>query len=103
MVGIPQAYKRPSRAKRCLAWERHELETNGFYTPRAKKIAAHHPLLTPTQLRIAALITGLLSNYEISTALKTSVHAVEKIRSCLRIKLQLPKGASLTAYLVSLI
>jgi DNA-binding CsgD family transcriptional regulator len=91
------------RAKTCLAWERYDVETKGIYAPRLAKIASACPDLTPTQLRIAALVTGLLPSYEIGRILCITESAVERVRSRIRSKLQLSDRASLTASLLSIL
>lgn len=95
--------KRRSRAKRCLAWEEYEIVTNGIYAVRLKSIAEKFPMLTPQQLRVAALTSGLKPSFEIARILGTTEHAVEKIRSRIRHKLGLDDGISLTTVLAAAI
>ncbi len=95
--------QRRCRAKTCLAWQRYDVETKGVYAPRLAKIAAACPDMTPTQLRIAALITGLLPSHEIARILCTTEHAVEKVRMRIRKRLTLTGHASLGASLISLV
>ena len=93
---------RPTRAKRSLIWERFELESDGFYAVRLKQIARLCPNLTPTQLRVCTLIASMLPSHEIARILCVSEHAIEKVRSRIRRKLNLAPGESLSGYLLSL-
>jgi DNA-binding CsgD family transcriptional regulator len=88
-----------TRAKRSLAWEEYEIQTNGIYAIRLKRIAQKYPMLTPSQLRVAALISGMKRSHEIATILRTTEHAVEKIRSRIRQRLGLAEGISLCTVL----
>jgi DNA-binding NarL/FixJ family response regulator len=97
--GVP----RRTRAKRSLAWEEHEIQTNGVYATRLKYIALKYPTLTPSQLRVAALVSGMKRSHEIAAILRTTEHAVEKIRSRIRQKLDLPEGISLATVLAAAI
>ncbi len=98
-----QAQTRRSRAKKCEGWERFEIETNGIFVYRARKIALRYPSLTPNQLRVAALATELLPSYEIARILGSTERAVEKVRSRIRKALGLHDGDSLTATLLTLL
>ena len=92
---------RRSRAKRSLAWEELEIQTNGIYAIRLKCIAEKYPMLTPTQLRVAALVADLKPSFEIAGILGTSEHAIEKVRSRIRQKIGLTGGTSLCASLAA--
>ena len=98
-----KSHHRKSRAKPCHGWEQFEVETNGILVYRVAKIALRYPSLTPTQLRVAALATGLLPAYEIARILGTGEHAVEKVRSRIRKVLGLHSGESLETALISLL
>ncbi len=94
---------RPSRAKHCQAWERYDIETNGIFVWRIAKIAARYPKLTPNQLRVAALATGLLPSHEIARILGTTEFAVNKVRCRIRKVLGLRREESLENVLLSLV
>jgi DNA-binding CsgD family transcriptional regulator len=98
-----KAHRPRSRAKTCLAWQRYETATNGNHSSRLSKIAAGCPKLTPTQLRVATLVSELLPSYEIAHILFTTERAVEKVRSRIRKHLALSEQDSLSASLLSLL
>ena len=94
--------KRRSRAKRCLAWEDYELATNGIYAKRIACIAHKFPMLTPNQLRVAALTTAMQPSWKIAEILGSSELAVNKVRCRIRKSLGISKQISLTSFLISL-
>jgi DNA-binding CsgD family transcriptional regulator len=98
-----RVHGRRCRAKTCLAWQRYDVETRGIYSVRLSKIAAVCPDMTPTQLRIAALVTGLLPSHQIASILCITESAVERVRSRIRRRLMLSDHASLTASLLSIL
>ena len=97
-----QSHKRKSRAKRFLQWEQLELTTNGFYAQHLKKVSKHLPMLTRSELRVAALVSGLLPSREIARILGIAEHSVENHRSNIRKKIQLPDDITLTQFLQAL-
>lgn len=73
-----------------------------MYSLRLSKIAARCPKLTPTQLRVAALVSALLPSYEIARILFTTERTVEKVRTRIRKALAMNSQVSLAAFLISL-
>lgn len=95
-------YRRKSRAKRCFLWEDYIRSANSTCAERLKAIAKRFPDLTTQQLRIAALVADMLTTATIAKILGVTEHAVEKVRSRIRIKVAVPKGVSLPAFLLAI-
>ena len=84
-------------------WDEFSIFTDGLYAVRVNRIAQKFPILTPSQLRVAALISSMKQSREIAIMLRTTEHAVEKIRSRIRQKLGLDDGISLATILAAAI
>ena len=82
---------RKSRAKRHLPWEQIELESHGLYAENLCALAKRFPQLSPMELRICALIKGMLKSWEIAERLRISEETVENHRIRIRRKLGLGK------------
>ena len=93
----------PSRAKKHKAWEQHELVSHGFYGQHLEQIALFAPTLTRSELRVAALVSGLLSTAEIARILGLQEHSVENYKTRIRKKLQVPEDVQLPQYLMRII
>ena len=98
-----QRTTRKSRAKKYLPWEQLELTTNGFYAQHLHVMTSQLPMLTPMELRVAALVSGLLPSREIARILHVHEHAIEKHRSNIRRKFALPGQLPLTTFLQAVI
>ena len=92
---------RPSRAKRHLAWEQLELESHGFYAESLHQLAIRFPLLTRMELRICALVKGMLTNWEIADCLHICIETVENHRVNIRRKLGLSPDQNLQRHLLT--
>jgi hypothetical protein len=79
-ITMEKVHMARSRAKRCLGWERFEIETHGLYTQRLAKIASRFPTLTPTQLRVCALVKAMLPCWRTGKLLKISEREVKNYR-----------------------
>ncbi len=66
------------------------------------RLSSVNPNLSRTELQIAALLRLNLSTKEIAGIMNSSTSAIEKTRYQLRQKLNVEKGQSLTAFLISL-
>jgi DNA-binding CsgD family transcriptional regulator len=88
-----------NRSKPHIAWEQHDLATNGFYHRYLEAILEAYPQLTVTEERVAALVAGLLPSREIARILGITEHSVENYRSRIRKKIALPRDVGLTQHL----
>lgn len=88
-----------TRSKPHIAWEQHDLATNGFYHRYLEAILEAYPQLTVTEERVAALVAGLLPSREIARILGITEHSVENYRSRIRKKIDLPRDVGLTQHL----
>lgn len=82
-------------------WDRFEQEFQNVHQDYIQRIAGEYPALSPTELKICALLKVNLSNKEIGNMLAISVRSVESHRYSIRKKIQLPQGSSLSAYLAA--
>lgn len=78
--------------------ERLQQVHHGFMTELARRA----PALRPAELKVCALLRMQLSTKEIASLLAVTERAVEKHRYQIRKKLDLPKDASLAAFLAGL-
>lgn len=96
----PAKPERSSRAKHHLAWEQIEVQSNGYYSRLLHELAEKFPTLTPTELRISALVKGSLHNWEIAERLNICEDTVENHRVNIRRKLGLLPKQNLLNYLL---
>ena len=90
---------RPSRAKRHLAWEQIELQSGGYYADSLRKLAARFPELSLMELRVCALIKGMMKSWEIADRLAIDEKTVENHRIRIRKKLGLASSERLFTHL----
>ena len=81
-------------------WELFEKNFNQVHEQFLKQLKANHPELTPGDLQLAAYLKMNLSSKEIAPLLHISIRGIENKRYRLRKKLNLPKDANLTEYLM---
>ena len=98
-----RASDRERHPKPHVAWEQHDLASNGFYHRYLNAILEAYPHLTVTEQRVAALVAGLLPSREIARILGITEHSVENYRSHIRKKIGLAKEIGLTAHLQKLV
>jgi tetratricopeptide (TPR) repeat protein/DNA-binding CsgD family transcriptional regulator len=67
-----------------------------------RSLAERHPALTPTELKVCALLKADMATKEIAAVLSSSVRTVETHRLRIRKKLSLPPDTSMASYLASL-
>jgi DNA-binding CsgD family transcriptional regulator len=89
------------RPKRHLAWEQAELASHGLYGENLHRIAERYPMLTPMELRVAALIKAQLPSWRIAEILAIREETVDNHRSSMRKKIGLETG-SLQSHLSTL-
>jgi DNA-binding CsgD family transcriptional regulator len=65
-------------------------------------LADRYPELTPTELKVCALLKNGLSTKECATVLAIEPRSIEKYRQRIRRKLQLATSVNLTLYLTAL-
>jgi DNA-binding CsgD family transcriptional regulator len=100
MYNSPHSHRR-SRAKDHLLWLDIE-QSSEAYSRNFIEIARHYPTLSRQELRISALVKAELPSWKIGEMLYISEHAVEKHRSGIRQKMQLPHEINLQTFLVGL-
>ncbi len=101
MENFPIFRKRASRAKPNLVWQNIE-KTSAEYSNNYIEIARIYPLLSPQELRVAALIKAELLSCEICEMLRIEEHSVENYRYEIRKKIKLPHEVNLQTYLAGL-
>ncbi|HVK37041.1 MAG TPA: tetratricopeptide repeat protein [Candidatus Kapabacteria bacterium] len=67
-----------------------------------RALSDRHPSLTPTELKVCALLKVDMGTKEIAAAMSSSVRTVETHRLRIRRKLSLPRDTSMASYLASL-
>lgn len=82
-------------------WDRFEQEFQNVHQDYIQRIASEYPSLSPTELKVCALLKVNLSNKEIGNMLAITVRSVESHRYAIRKKIMLPAGSSLSAYLAA--
>lgn len=80
-------------------WELFEQQFRALHPEFIDDMARNHPALSPTELRVCALMKINLSSKEIANILCCSVRTVEDHRYRIRTKLGLPKGENLGVWL----
>jgi DNA-binding CsgD family transcriptional regulator len=70
-----------------LAWEQAELMSHGIYGDFMQRIAARYPELSPTELRIAALVKAQMQSWRIAELLGICEDTVENHRIHIRRKI----------------
>lgn len=83
-------------------WERFEQEFQHIHHDFMTRLSQHCTRLTPTELKVCAMLKINLSNKEIASLLSVSIRNIESHRYSIRKKLQLPSDANLTIALVGL-
>lgn len=96
--GIRSAPIRRQR-KRNLSWEQAELASNGLYARNLKEIEEQHPILSPMQLRVCALVKAMLPNWKIGEMLGIAEKTVENHLRATRKRLGLAPGTRLNHFL----
>ncbi|MCC7439595.1 MAG: tetratricopeptide repeat protein [Armatimonadetes bacterium] len=82
-------------------WERFQQEFQHVHHDFIRRIASDHPKLTPTELKVCALLKVNLSNKEIANLLSISLRSIESHRYSIRKKMGLAGEISLAAYLAA--
>ncbi len=80
-------------------WDRFEREFQLVHSDFLQKLAQQCPRLTPTELKICALLKINLSNKDITRLLSVSLRNVESHRYAIRRKLGISGDVNLSAYL----
>ena len=83
-------------------WQRFEQEFQHVHLGFVQMLSERYPRLTPTELKVCALLKINLSNKEIGKLLSVSLRNVESHRYSIRKKLGLPSDVNLSSYLASL-
>ena len=83
-------------------WERFEREFQHVHQGFVTMLSERCPRLTPTELKVCALLKINLSNKEIARLLSVSLRNVESHRYSIRKKLGLPSDANLSSHLAGL-
>ena len=97
-----QKPSRKSRAKENHAWSGHVLATGGLCDEHLRQIAHVYPHLSPCELRVAALVRGMLSSTEIGDVLGINERTVENHRMMIRRKIGLRREENLLTHLTGL-
>ncbi|MDP4220082.1 MAG: helix-turn-helix transcriptional regulator [Bacteroidota bacterium] len=95
-----QEVVRRSRAKRHRTWDQIDRESGGIYALYLRDLARRFPTLSPMELRISALIKGMLRSWEISERLAIEEKTVENHRTNIRRKLGLEVSQNLQKHLL---
>jgi tetratricopeptide (TPR) repeat protein/DNA-binding CsgD family transcriptional regulator len=82
-------------------WKRFEQEFQLVHHDFIRRLSERYPRLTPTELRVCALLKINLSNKEIADLLSVSLRNVETHRYWIRKKLGLATEASLSGFLAT--
>lgn len=83
-------------------WQRFERGFREVYPGFIPTLSTRYPTLTPTELRVCALLKVNLASKEIAGLLSTSVRTVEGHRHHIRRKLGVSNGISLTMFLAAM-
>jgi DNA-binding CsgD family transcriptional regulator len=83
-------------------WQRFEQEFQHVHQGFVTMLSERCPRLTPTELKVCALLKIHLSNKEIARLLSVSLRNVESHRYSIRKKLGLPSDANLSSHLAGL-
>lgn len=83
-------------------WERFQQEFQHVHQDFIRQIANDYPKLTPTELKVCALLKVNLSNKEIANLLSISLRSIESHRYSIRKKMDLAGDTNLAAYLAAL-
>jgi tetratricopeptide (TPR) repeat protein len=83
-------------------WQRFEQEFRHVHHGFVQMLSERYPKLTPTELKVCALLKINLSNKEIGKLLSVSLRNVESHRYSIRKKLELPSDVNLSTYLAAL-
>lgn len=84
------------------AWSLFEVQFRQVHAGFLETLARLHPTLTPTELKVCALIKINLSTKEIAQILNTEPRSIEKYRQRIRKKLALAQEANLASTLLSI-
>jgi DNA-binding response OmpR family regulator len=82
-------------------WKQFEKHFNEIHPNFYKNITSLHPSITPSELKLAALLSLNMASKEISAILHLSTDSIKVARARLRKKIKLEKDQNLTAYLLS--
>lgn len=83
-------------------WERFEQEFDQIHHDYVRRLSSRHPRLTPTELRVCALLKINLSTKEMAHLLSVSVRNIESHRYSIRKKLGLSADTNLSSYLAAM-
>jgi len=83
-------------------WSRFEQEFQHVHQDFMRRLANDYPKLSPTELKVCALLKVNLSNKEIANLLSVSLRNVESHRYSIRKKMELPSETNLAAYLAGM-
>lgn len=83
-------------------WERFQQEFQHIHHDFIQRMATDYPKLTPTELKVCALLKVNLANKEIANLLSISLRSIESHRYSIRKKMELAGEISLAAYLAGL-
>ncbi|MCA1745253.1 MAG: hypothetical protein LC643_06030 [Bacteroidales bacterium] len=83
-------------------WQRFEEHFNHIHKDFFKKLNGSHYDLSPTYLKLCAYLKMNLTSKEIASLMNISVRGVEKARSRLRSKLEVPEGENLLTHISNL-
>lgn len=83
-------------------WERFEQEFDQIHHDYVRRLSSRYPKLTPTELRVCALLKINLSTKEMAHLLSVSVRNIESHRYSIRKKLGLPAETNLSSYLAAM-
>lgn len=83
-------------------WQRFENEFQLVHHDFVRTLSTQYPKLTPTELKVCALLKINLSNKEIADLLSVSLRNVESHRYSIRKKLALPSEVNLSVHLASM-
>lgn len=83
-------------------WERFQQEFQHVHHDFIRRMANDYSKLTPTELKVCALLKVNLSNKEIANLLSISLRSIESHRYSIRKKMDLSADTNLAAYLAGL-
>lgn len=83
-------------------WSRFEQEFQHVHHDFIRRLANDYPRLSPTELKVCALLKVNLSNKEIANLLSVSLRNVESHRYSIRKKMGLPSETNLAAHLAGM-
>ncbi len=83
-------------------WKAFEEQFEKLHADFIRRLSERHPTLTPTELKVAALLKLSLSSKDIASILCVTVRCAETHRYNIRRKLQLPAKTNLTTFFTTM-